>query len=354
MQAERNILVVRLSSLGDVLMTIPAVFSIKNTYPSSIISWLVEGSVSDFLSNQSKIDRVIKFPRGELAASFKKGNVAHTIKTMKNFLRDLRSEEYDYILDFHGIIKSVILSRLSRGKQIIGFGKKYAKEGSHLFYDVVIDGEDKRLHKIDRNMLLSSYLGVKSIMPKIELDVPPVYHGYIEDFFNTQGLSGDVFAVNPFSSPGSNFKRWDIKKFGLLIKKVVDELKVKVLILWGPGEFKDAQRLKDEAGRHTYLACPTNISQLFALLKRTTLYISGDTGVMHLAAFAGTPVIAIFGPTDHKINAPYGSHCTVIRKDVPCSPCKNKNCQQRKCIEDITVDEVFNAVKETYNKGMVR
>jgi len=354
MRSDKSILVVRLSSFGDVLMTIPAVFSIKYAYPSSKISWLVEGSVSDFLSHQSKIDRIIKFPRGELEASLKKANLAHTARTFKNFLRDLRSEEYDYILDFHGIIKSVILSRLSRGKKIIGFGKKYAKEKSHLFYDVIIDGEDKRLHKIDRNMLLSSYLGVKSFMPKIELNVPPVYHEYIENFFNAQRLTGDVFAVNPFSSPGSDFKRWDIKKYALLIKKIVDELKVSVLILWGPGELKDAQSLKEEAGRHTYLACPTNISQLFALLKRTTLYISGDTGVMHLAAFAGTPVIAIFGPTDYRINAPYGSHCTVIRKDVPCSPCKDKNCQQRKCIEDITVDEVFNAVKETYNKGMIR
>ena len=142
-----------------------------------------------------------------------------------------------------------------------------------------------------------------------------------------------------------------MKKYAQLIKKITHELKVKVVILWGPKEFKEAQRLKEEGGREVYLACPTNIPQLFALLQRTTLYISGDTGVMHLAAFAGTPVIALFGPTDHKINAPYGSHCTVIRKDVPCSPCKNRDCMERKCLDDISVDEVFNAVKETYRKG---
>lgn len=348
MQAERKILIVRLSSLGDVLMTIPAVFSIKNTFPDSNISWLVEGSVSDFLSHQREINRVIKFPRGELVLSLRRGRIGDTLRIIIDFLKNLRSIEYDLILDFHGIIKSVILSRLSRRKKIIGFGKKYAKEGSNLFYDVAIEGEDKRLHKIERNMLLTRYLGVISDIPEIELIVPQVYHEYIENFLSAQGIPGDIFAVNPFSSPGSGYKRWDLDKYSRLINLIGEELKVKSLILWGPGELKEAQNLKAKSGENAFLACPTNISQLFALLQKTKLYISGDTGVMHLAAFAKTPVVGIFGPTDHRINSPYGPHCMIIRKEMPCSPCKNKECPERKCLEDISVDEVFNAVKEIY------
>ncbi|MCX7965917.1 MAG: glycosyltransferase family 9 protein [Syntrophorhabdaceae bacterium] len=348
MQTEKKVLVVRLSSLGDVLMTIPAVFSIKDAFPTTHISWLVEGPVSDFLSYQRKIDRIIKFPRGELSLELKKGNIFKAIKKIGVFLKELRAAEFDFILDFHGIIKSVILSRLSRGKKIIGFGEKYAKELSYLFYDIVIDGEDRRLHKVDRNMLIARYLGSKSDVPEIKLNVPAHYHEYIDDFFKTQGLTGDVFAVNPFSSSGSGFKRWDFKNYAILIRRISDELRAKTLILWGPGEFKEANRLKEEAGKYAYLACPTDISQLYALLQRVKVYISGDTGVMHLAAFAGTPVVAIFGPTDHKVNAPYGSKSITVRKDVPCSPCKKKNCTERKCLEVITVDDVFNAVKEIY------
>jgi ADP-heptose:LPS heptosyltransferase len=81
------------------------------------------------------------------------------------------------------------------------------------------------------------------------------------------------------------------------------------------------------------------------------MYIGGDTGMMHLAALAGKPVLAIFGPTDHKINGPYGSIHKIIRKDLPCSPCKNKKCQERKCLNDITVDEVFMEILEMHKKS---
>jgi len=98
------------------------------------------------------------------------------------------------------------------------------------------------------------------------------------------------------------------------------------------------------------LSCPTDVPQLLALLRRVDMYIGGDTGMMHLAALAGTPVLAIFGPTDHKVNGPYGPTHTIIRKDLPCSPCKNKHCKERKCLMEITVDEVFREVLGMHKK----
>ncbi len=100
------------------------------------------------------------------------------------------------------------------------------------------------------------------------------------------------------------------------------------------------------SGDGAYLACPTNIPQLFALLRKVRIYIGGDTGVMHLAAAAGHQVIAIFGPTDFKINAPYGREHTVIREDVPCSPCKKRDCSDRQCLAPITVEKVFRSSEQ--------
>ena len=90
---------------------------------------------------------------------------------------------------------------------------------------------------------------------------------------------------------------------------------------------------------------PANsVPELLALMKKTDMYIGGDTGVMHLAAFARTPVVAIFGPTDVMINGPYSRESTVVRRELTCSPCKNKKCEERKCLSGISVDQVYDAI----------
>ena len=123
-----------------------------------------------------------------------------------------------------------------------------------------------------------------------------------------------------------------------------------VLILWGPGEEEEAKRLRDMAGTGVVLPANLDVAQLCALLKRADMYVGGDTGVMHLAAFSGVPVVAIFGPTDPKVNAPFGPMHKMVRRDLPCSPCRDKNCKERTCLTSITPEEVFEEVKGMWNR----
>jgi len=345
-----KILVIRLSSLGDVLMCVPAVVAIRNTFEDAHISWLVEGSVSQLLSHQDFIDDVIEFPRHDITRAFKKSDLVRGIRELTGFVKKLRAIDYDVIADFHGIIKSAIFSKLSRGERRIGFGEMYAKEKSHLFYGEKITAQDKRMHKVERNMLIAGHLGANNDIPEVTLTVPDHCYTYIDDFFSNEGLTKPVFAVNPFSSKSGFYKRWSLKRYGDIIRMINDKIGARVLILWGPGEKRDAENLLKLSGNTAVLSCPTNVPQLFALLKRIDMYIGGDTGVMHLAAFANCPLVAVFGPTDVKINAPYGKNCTVIRKDLLCSPCKNKDCKDKKCLNDIGVDEVFEAILKRYGK----
>lgn len=346
-----NILIIRLSSLGDVLMTIPAAKAIRDTFPDARISWLVEGSVGEFLKCQNFIDEVIIFPRNSVAKGLKRGNMLHAGKTMGPFLRHLRNQEYDLVVDFHGIAKSVLFSILAKGTKKIGFGDMFAKEKSHLFYHNRINGPDKRIHKVERNMLLANHLGYIDPAPKVVLNPSDDATVYVDVFFRDAGNTPPSFAVNPFSSKGTDFKRWPMERYAELIGRIHHELHEQTLILWGPGEEEGARRLKEMSGDGAYLACPTNIPQLFALLKKIRIYIGGDTGVMHLAASAGAQVIAIFGPTDFKINAPYGKEHVVIREDVPCSPCKKRDCNDRRCISPITVEKVFEEVNAVYKRS---
>ncbi|MCX5808976.1 MAG: glycosyltransferase family 9 protein [Proteobacteria bacterium] len=355
MSNPHNILIIRLSSLGDVLMSIPAVVAIRNTFSEAHISWLVEGSVGQLLSHQEFIDNVIEFPRHSIARAFKKSDPIRGIREIKTFIKKLREINYDIIADFHGIIKSAIFSMLARGDRRLGFGKMYAKEKSHLFYGETVTANSKRIHKVERNMLIARHLGANGDIPQVSLTVPAHFDTYIDDFFSKAGLTSPVFAVNPFSSSQGIYKRWDLKQYEEIIKKIYDTIGAQVIILWGPGEKREAEHLRKMGGDRAILSCPTNVPQLFSLLKRIDMYIGGDSGVMHLAAFAGCPILAIFGPTDVNINAPYSKNCTIVRKDLLCSPCKNKNCQSRKCLTDITVDEVFEAIlaQKTENRRQI-
>jgi lipopolysaccharide heptosyltransferase I len=335
--------VIRLSSLGDVLLTMPAVQAIKAAAPATAVTWLVEGSPSELLAHQDFVDRVIEFPRRRIAGSLRRGRLDAALATLAAFRSSLRRDAYDTVVDFHGIIKSALLAWTARAAQRIGFDRRPAKEGSWLFYNGKIAPPDPRMHKADRNMLLASRLGSRGL-PEIDLKTPPAAASYIDAFLANRKTASPIFAVNPFCSRGSEFKRWDLARYAELIRRVGDATGATMMVVWGPGEEEEARRLAAVAGSHAVLACATTVSQLLALLKRTDLYIGGDTGVMHLAAFARVPVVAIFGPTDHLVNGPYGNGHTMVRKELPCSPCRDKTCKSRECLRSITVDEVHRAV----------
>lgn len=340
-----NILVIRLSSLGDVLMCMPAVKAIRDHFPDARITWLVEGPVGELLSCQTFIDKVIQFPRGRLQDGLRARNPLGVAREMKSFLTHLRKDHYDCIVDFHGIIKSALITACARGDRKIGFGTMHAKEKSHLFYGECVRGTDRRMHKVDKNMLVARYLGAGNAAPEVMLQVPDIVYGYIDTFFQQTGIPSPVFAMSPFSSKGTDFKRWPIESYAQLAVRIRDQLGAQTLILWGPGERAEAEKILQMAGDGIALTCPTNIPELYALLTRVDMYIGGDTGVMHLASAAKIPVVAIFGPTDVKVNAPYGLHNVIVRKELSCSPCKKKNCQERTCLESISVEDVFEAVK---------
>ena len=341
MQAISNILVIRLSSLGDVLMNLPAVKALKDARPDASVSWLVEGPVAELLSSQPFIDRVIPFPRSALQGSLREGKVLRVLALLAAFVRTLKDRRYDVIADFHGIAKSALLSRLARGQVRVGFDRQFAKEGSRHAYQRRISAPERRIHKVERNMLLARDLGANGAIPPVHLSVPEGAEAYIDAFFRTRAIASPVIVINPFCSRGSAYKRWDLANYGELIKKLKKTLGVTLMILWGPGEEDEARRLEEMAKGDAILACPTTVAQLAAILKRVNLYVGGDTGVMHLAVFAGIPVLAIFGPSDDRINRPFGEGHRVVRKNLECSPCRDKSCKERKCLTSITVDEVL-------------
>jgi heptosyltransferase-1 len=345
-----EILVVRLTSLGDVLMSLPAVKALKEASPDTNISWLVEGSVAELLNYQSFVDHVLQFPRDRIMGSLSKGLVLQAFRHLRIFLGQLRRKKYDMIVDFHGILKSALLGYGARTEKKIGFGKMFAKEGSWLAYDERIEGVEKSLHKVERNMLLVRHLGVNGTIPRVELTLPPNAETYVDDLLAQHNIQPPIIALFPFCSKGSAFKRWDLANYAQLLRLMQEKIPATGLILWGPGEEEEARQLRDMADTGIVLPANLGVAQLAALLKKADMYVGGDTGVMHLAAFSGVPVLAIFGPTDPRVNAPFGPMHRIVRQELPCSPCRDKQCTARTCLRSITPEEVFEEAKAMWSR----
>jgi lipopolysaccharide heptosyltransferase I len=346
-----SILIIRLSSLGDVLMSVPAVKALRQRFPEAHISWLAEGSVTGILAHQDFIDEVLFFPRAALTKHLRAGHLATTAYILHDFLKNLRKRKYDCIVDLHGIAKSAALMMLARGARRIGFGRTFAKDMSHIFYGEKVEGREKRMHKVERNMLAARHLGCGDPPADAPLLVHDSARTYIDDFLRSHNIISPVIAINPFASRDSAFKRWPLERYADLIGMIRQEHMGSVVIIWGPGEREEAQRLAAMVGDGASLACRTDIAQLYALLARSSIYVGGDTGTTHLASAANIPVLSIFGPTDFIVNRPYSRSSTIIRKDASCSPCKKKDCRTRECLMTISSEEVFEALRKIFFKN---
>lgn len=354
-----NILVVRLSSLGDVVMTLPAVHSLKRGFPESKIHWVCEGSAYELLLCMEFIDEVIKFPREKIVDFLRTGRIIESTKAFVEFLRYLREKQFDIVIDFHGILRSALICLLSRRRRLIGFGRAYAKEYSHIFYDERVNGANPFLHKVERNMLIVNHLKVHEYYESFPFKVPKEDQVYVESFFHKEKVGEKVFAINPFSSKRGLYKRWPLEKYRELIKKIQKEIGADVVLIWGTKEEKkEAEKLRasldGDLNKNLIVSWPTNVPQLLALLSKVDMYIGGDSGITHVAALARTPVVAIFGPSDYRINSPYGEMIRIVRMDVPCSPCRKRDCEDRRCLENITSDDVFEVVKTFYKERSVK
>ena len=165
---------------------------------------------------------------------------------------------------------------------------------------------------------------------------------------------GPRIVIHPGSSPGTPYKRWEWRRFAQLADILIQGYGGKIFFTAGTDERELVESIVATMKESHYVLCRTEtLTQLAELMRRCDLYIGNDTAPMHLASFIGTPVIALFGPTDPAENAPYGKAASIIlRKDVPCSPCRKKTCDNLLCMDAIAMEDVLDAIEQIlYKKG---
>jgi len=344
----QKFLILRLSAVGDVIRTLPAAKALKEHYPSSSITWIVEEPSLSFLKSQPEVDEVILFPRKRWTKGIKSlRNIWVTIGEMRGFVEDLRKRRFDVVLDFHGILKSGLLSFLSGSPKRIGYGRRSTKEGNFLFSNVKVKLPGERISRFERNLVLLKGMGLELKEPKSSLHIPPEDREYVSSFFKaTSGsISRPLIAIHPGTSANAFFKRWGPDQYAQLADRLIQELNATVLFSWGDGELEWVEGIRKEMKKPSLLAPKTDsLTQLGEFYRHCDLYIGGDTGPMHIASFMGIPAVVIYGPTDPIENEPIGNHIKV-RKEVGCNPCHEYSCKELFCLKAISADEVFEATK---------
>jgi 3-deoxy-D-manno-octulosonic-acid transferase/heptosyltransferase-1 len=335
-----NILIVKLSAIGDVIHTLPSLAALRRLYPDAHITWVVEEAAAELVKNHPYLDAVLISRRKSWPKDIQKGKILKPLFDMHSLIKELRRRRYDLVIDFHGLFKSSIIVLLSLGKRKLGYDS--LQELSGLFLNEKIP-EDMNIHAVDRYLDFLRYLGAK--IDNVEFILPPNNdaEARVRLLMNKNKLDDKKFiAINPVAYWKT--KLWDNEKFAHLADLTNNKLKMKIVFTGSEKESIEGitSRMTTEG---INLGGQTSLLDLAYLYKKAQMVITTDSGPMHLAAAVGTPVIALFGPTDPARTGPYGKGHTIITAQLPCSPCFLKKCSTRKCMEDILSEQVFAAIE---------
>lgn len=344
-----NILIVKLSAIGDVVHTLPSLAALRRHFPDAHITWVIEEASADLIKNHPYLDRVIVSHRKQWMVHSKDiKKIGPALKEIRRFIAALREERYDMVIDFHGLFKSAMIVGMSGAKRKIGYNS--LQELSGLFLNEKIY-EDMEKHAVDRYLDLPRYLGAGIESPEFLIPLREENKRRVDILLKEHRIDGGkpFVAVNPVAFWKT--KLWEERKFADLCDRIVGELKTNVVFTGGKNDavVERIQYMMNFSSAN--LTGKTSLRDLAYLYGLAPLVVTTDSGPMHIAAAMGTPTVALFGPTDPSRTGPYGEGHRVIRKDLHCSPCFKKECDTVHCMKEITVDDVVEAVKEILESG---
>ncbi len=347
-----NILIVKLSAIGDVIHTLPALTALRRRYPDAHIAWLVEEAAADLVIGHRAVDRVLVSRRKRWLRELRGPGKAKSLREIRDFLCALRDTRYDLILDFQALLKSAVLIAMARGRRKVGFGPGLEHmEHSYRFLNERVPAVDMEIHALDRGLMLLEALGIPRGPVTYDLPVGEDEWRAVDALLRRRGVDpvGPLVAVNPVAKWET--KLWSPAAFARLADCLADRCGAQVVFT---GSAQDRPVIADIRSRMAFpaadLAGETSLKTLAALYRRCRLLVSTDTGPMHLACAVDTPVVALFGPTAPWRTGPYGPRHRVVRAGIACSPCFKRTCPLHTgdCMRQIPVPRVFAAAESFF------
>jgi 3-deoxy-D-manno-octulosonic-acid transferase/heptosyltransferase-1 len=339
-----EILIIKLSAIGDVIHTLPALDALHQRFPESNISWLVEEKASGILKDHPYLKKIIVSQRKKWINNFKHPSLWYSsVKEMKHFIEELRSQRYNVIIDFQGLLKSGILVWLARGERKIGYDS--TREMSGLFLNERVPPLSSRHHAVAKNVNLARYVGAEAMGVRSPIFISEEDKEQVQRLLAAHDISSSKPLVVLHTQAGWRTKEWEPMKVAELSGKLIARYDAQLIFTGSRDDHTTVETIISMVGHPAVNASgKTSLTQLAYLLSLSDLMITVDSGPMHLASAMGTPLVALFGPTASWRTGPYGSSAQVIASPLSCSPCFKRACESKTCMKGITVDEVLEAV----------
>ncbi|MGE3274365.1 MAG: glycosyltransferase family 9 protein [Vicinamibacterales bacterium] len=333
-----RLLIVRLSALGDIVHALPVLSALREAGVAQV-DWVVDARYERVLDLVDGIGHRYVVRAAQAGGQDGRSAFADGAAGWVAAARALRRARYDVALDLQGLLKSAIVARASGARRVVGFDRAGVREKPAAWFYTDRVATDRKAHVIRKNLALLAPLGITPpAMPRLPIVVPA------SPAADAAAADGPYVLVNP--GGGWPNKRWDAARFGELAARIGEHEGLRVLVLWGPSERDLAQQVVDASRGCATLAPETTLGDLVALASRARLIVAGDTGPLHLAAAVGAPIVGLYGPTWPQRNGPWDPADLVISRAPACGCHHKRQCQrERRCLDDISVDNVFGMVQ---------
>ena len=343
----RRILLLKPSSLGDVVHALPVLHGLRRRFPEATIDWLIATPFAGLLEGETDLNEAILFDRHRFARLARSPRVA---RDFFSFARNLRARRYDLAIDLQGLFRTGFLARVTGAPVRIGF--RAAREGAWIFYTHHIRLPDPDMHAVDKNYLVAEMLGFADTPVRFDLKIPEPIYDSIRQKLNGAGVGQS----SPLALvvPGARWetKRWPVEKFAETIDRIQSDSTATCVLAGGADEVSLCGRIATLCKTHPIdLSGQTTIPEMAALIDRADVVLCHDSAAAHLAVACGSALVCLTGPTNPRRTGPYGRLEDVQRIDIPCSPCYLRRLSQcghnHRCMQDLTTSRVVAVLRES-------
>jgi len=346
----RRILLIKPSSLGDLVHALPVLHGLRRRYPQARIDWLAGTSFAPLIEGHPDLDEVIRFDRRRYGKMLRDPRVAAEFVA---FLADLRQRRYDLVVDLQALFRSGFMALATGAGVRVGFAN--AREFGWAFYTHRIRPDRKQTHAVDRNYLVAGLLGFADVPVRFDLAVTDGQRDAAAWMLADAGVD----AAGSFAAvlPGARWetKRWGEARFAELIDRLNEEHSLPCVLLAGADEADICRRIETRCRRRPpNLAGRTTLRELIGVLERAAIVVCHDSAPMHLAAALDRPMVCLLGPTNPARTGPYNQEARVLQSDWPCVPCYLRRLSQcgyeHRCMTALDVGQVLEAILAVRNR----
>lgn len=340
-----RILLIKPSSLGDIIHALPVLHGLRTRYPNARIDWLIASSFAPLLSGHPDLDELILFDRRRF------GRVGTSLSVTKQFIEfvsALRRRRYEMVIDLQGLLRTGFLAWA--GGAPVRIGLHNAREGARFFYTHKTPRTPKDTHAVDRNYQVAQLLGFEHVPIRFDLNVTDDLRAEARALLRCAGHEAKDRLVAIVPGARWETKMWASDRFAETMNELQSGGDLRCVLLGSPDEAALCERIFHGCRlRPINLTGKTTLGQMAAVIELADVVLCHDSAPMHLAVALQRPLVCLIGPTNPDRTGPYGRSQDVVRLDLECAPCylrKMSQCRfDHQCMVDLEVSTVVSAVR---------